>query len=83
MKKPLRHIADYLILSLIVSLGILLTLIYNGNPDYQRKIIIGLSLIYIVWGIYHHWLEHTLKPIILLEYVMFGVLGMALTIGLL
>jgi len=83
MKKPIGKIVDYLILSLLVSTAILLTLIFNGNRTYQLITIIGVSLIYIIWGITHHFKEHTFYPQIILEYLLFALLGSVIVIGLL
>jgi hypothetical protein len=83
MKKPLRSILDYLLLTFLVSMAIILTLYFNGNKNYQQIITIGLSLLYIVWGIIHHAREKTLQARIILEYVLFALLGSILVIGLL
>jgi len=83
MKKPLRSILDYLILSLIVSLAIVLILFFNGNKYYQQITIIGLSILYIVWGIIHHLKEKSLHTRVALEYALFALLGSLIVIGLL
>jgi len=83
MKKPLRHIFDYLVLSVIVSVAIVLILLTNGNKPTQKLIVIGLSSLYIVWGIFHHKKEGTINPEIALEYGLFATLGSLLVIGLL
>lgn len=82
MKRPIRFIVDYLVLSFFVSAAIVLTLIFNGNRVYQRSTIIALALIYIVWGALHHQKEGTLHPKVMLEYLLFGILGTILVIGL-
>ena len=83
MKKPISHIVDYLILSLLVSVAVILVLIHNGNKQYQQYIIIGLSMLYVLWGYVHHQREKTYQPKIILEYVLFALLGCILIIGLL
>ena len=83
MKKPLRYIFDYLILTIIVSFAVILTLYFNGNKNYQQAIIVGLSLLYLVWGIIHHAKEKTLYDQIILEYLLFAVLGSVIVTGLL
>lgn len=83
MKKSVRSIFDYLILTFIVSLAIALILFFNGNHYYQQLIIIGLSILYIVWGILHHLKEKTLHSKVVLEYVLFALLGCIVVIGLL
>jgi predicted membrane channel-forming protein YqfA (hemolysin III family) len=83
MKKPLSHIVDYLLLTILVSAAILLILFFNGNQYYQQLTIIGLSVLYIVWGVLHHLKEKTLQARIVLEYVLFALLGCIIVIGLL
>jgi len=83
MKKPVHNVLDYLILTLIVSVAIVFTLYFNGNKNYQQIVIIGLSILYIVWGMIHHLKEKTLQARIVLEYVLFSLLGCILIIGLL
>ncbi|HCQ31557.1 TPA: hypothetical protein DIU27_04215 [Candidatus Collierbacteria bacterium] len=83
MKKPIRKVIDYLALSLLVSSAIILILIFNGNKLFQTITIISVSLIYIIWGVIHHLREHTFYPQIILEYVLFALLGCVIVIGLL
>lgn len=82
MKKPLRKIVDYLILTVIFSCSIVLVLLFNGNPFKQIVTIITMSILYVLWGIVHHLKEKTFYPKIVLEYALYGLLGSALTIGL-
>ena len=83
MKKSLRSIIDYLLLTILISVAIVLTLYFNGSKNLQQLIIIGLSILYIVWGIIHHLKENTLQARIVLEYVLFALLGCLIVIGLL
>lgn len=83
MKKPIRNLLDYLLLTALVSIAIILTLYFNGNKLFQQVVVIGLSILYIVWGILHHLKEKTLQTQIILEYVLFGLLGSLIVIGLL
>ncbi len=83
MKKSLRSIVDYTILSLIVSVAIVLILFFNGSKYIQQIIVISFSILYIVWGILHHLKEKNLQARIILEYVLFALLGSIVVIGLL
>ena len=83
MKKPLRSIVDYLLLTIIVSLAVVAILFFNGNNFIQQIIIVALSILYIVWGILHHLKEKNLQARIVLEYVLFALLGCIIVIGLL
>lgn len=83
MKKPIRSLIDYLILTVIVSIAVLLILFFNGNKNYQEIIIIAFSALYVFWGILHHAREKTLQTKIFLEYLLFAILGSILVTGLL
>lgn len=83
MKRPIRHIVDYLILSFIVCAAIVFVLLFNGNRPYQIAVILSLSGLYLFWGILHHHKEGNLQTKIFWEYFLFAVLGSVLAIGLL
>lgn len=83
MKKNLRDISSYILLTLVVSAAILLVLYFNGNKYLQEIIIIGLSLFYLLWGALHHLGKKNFSLQIMLEYLAFALLGSILVIGLL
>lgn len=83
MKRPTRSLIDYLILTLIVTVAVILTIYFNGNKNYQQFIIVGFSLLYVIWGVVHHLIEKTFKTKIILEYILFGILGSIVVMGLL
>ena len=83
MKKPLRHIFDYAILSLLLSVSLFLLIYFNGNPKIQRVLVIFAGSCYVAWGYLHHKKEKTLDLSIIIEYLLYSVLGSMLVIGLL
>jgi hypothetical protein len=83
MKRSVGKIIDYLVLSSLVSLSVILILLFSGNRVYQEITIISISLIYIIWGVIHHKREGTFYPQVGLEYSLFALLGTVLVIGLL
>ncbi|KKS93186.1 MAG: hypothetical protein UW68_C0003G0022 [Candidatus Collierbacteria bacterium GW2011_GWB1_44_6] len=83
MKRPIRKIIDYFVLSIFVSIAIILVLLFNGSKVYQAITVICVSLLYILWGILHHLREHTFHLNIMLEYLLFALLGSFIVIGLL
>jgi hypothetical protein len=83
MKKRNKNIFDYLLLTLISSIAVILVLYFNGNKSIQEVIIISFSILYIIWGVLHHAKEHTLETKVVLEYAAFSLLGSILVIGLL
>ncbi len=83
MKRPVRKIVDYLILTFIVSAAIVSILFFNGSKNFQLITIFGLSFLYITWGLVHHYREGNLSSKIALEYILFAILGTLLVVGLL
>lgn len=82
MKKPLRHIFDYLVLCFIFSISLVLLIYFNGNPKYQMPVILVTSFFYILWGYLHHRKEGDFHPNIFLEYILYSLLGGVLILGL-
>jgi hypothetical protein len=82
-KISLRQIKDYFLLLIITGSAIVLSLMANGNKDSIKKIVIGLAVVYVLWGVLHHKNEKTLKKEIFFEYLIISVLGSALVIALL
>ncbi len=82
MRRPVSKILDYLLLSFLVSAAIVSILIFNGNRNYQILTVVSLSLIYVIWGAFHHLREGTLHSKIIFEYIAYAVLGTILVIGL-
>ncbi len=83
MKKPLRHVLQYIVLCLILSSILALLIFFNGNPAIQKVLIIFAGGWYIIWGYVHHYKEKTLDLSIIIEYALYGILGSVLVIGLL
>lgn len=82
-KVSLRQIKDYFLLLIITGSSIILALMAGGNKDSIKKVVIGLSILYVLWGIFHHKNERSLRKEIVLEYILIALLGASLVIGLL
>jgi hypothetical protein len=82
-KISLTQLADYFVLLFFTGLSIVLTLLANGNKQLITYIIIGLSILYVIWGMAHHKNEKSLTKEIVFEYIAISILGAALVIGLL
>jgi hypothetical protein len=67
---------DYLILSIIFVSGLILFFIFSYNSHYQRNVIYGTSGLYFLWSLYHHYQKGDLHPSIVLEYLLFILLGL-------
>ena len=82
-KISLRQLTDYFFLLFITGLSIVLVLLANGNKLLIRYIVVGLGILYVIWGMSHHKKERTFNKEIVLEYIAIATLGCALVIGLL
>lgn len=71
-KEVKKHTVDYL---LLLTFGIFLILaltIFQGERLMEFIFILIFTSLYIIWGIYHHIINDTLRLKIVLEYVLIG-----------
>ena len=80
MSRNRNHIIHYLIIAGIILLGSSLLLLFAGNKLLQLTGLIVTSVLYLAYGIIHHRLEHDLTLKIVIEYVLIGLLTIALFI---
>lgn len=80
-----QHIWHYGALVAILTLGTFLTLQTASDRKLQLVVILTTTLFYVLWGVFHHLIEHDLTAKIVIEYVLVGSLGASvvlfLTIG--
>jgi len=74
---------QYIILLIILCLGVVSFILSIGNRRLQFKIVLVTSFLYVVWGIVHHFLEKTLYPKIVVEYIVVALLAVVILGGLL
>lgn len=65
----------YLVLVIILSMGIQAFLFFDFNRTYQMIILLFTSLVYLIWGIVHHWLCEDLHLKVFAEYLSLAVLA--------
>ena len=73
--KSLRHLTHYVVLMTIMMLGIITFSVFGHSPLYRGLITVLVSLGYFAWGIVHHLLEKNLYPEVVIEYLLFALLG--------
>lgn len=73
--KHKKHFLHYLILVLISLLAIASIIYFPNQKITKASIIVIFSLLYFLWGIFHHTLEKDIHPEIILEYLLFSILG--------
>lgn len=54
--------------------------IYIASPDRNLEIILVIttSFFYILWGLLHHFLNHDLDIMIVIEYILIALLGVVI-----
>lgn len=83
MNKSIAKILQYIILCFVLAVLLFLLMFYNGSPKIQKTIVIIASAWYVLWGYYHHTKERTVDLSVVVEYLLYGILGGALVISLL
>jgi len=78
--KDLKH---YLSLMAILSIGFGLFWIFNFNRQIQMWITIGLGVVYVLWGIFHHALKKEFHWRIVWEYLVVATIACVVVIFLL
>ena len=83
MQKMRAHLGYYTVFSLIAVFGFLLLAANAQHPETRMVVIITLALLYIIWGLLHHYVHHDISTKIVLEYVLVGALGISVIFFLL
>lgn len=69
---------DFSILGLILTSGLVGYITFSHQPTFQIMTIGICSVAYVLWGVWHHQrLGNLIMPIII-EYILVGVLALAL-----
>lgn len=76
MKKE-DHILYYFSMIGVVIFGLVLMLNFSPNRNLQIITLFGISIVYVLFGITHHLLNHDLVLKIVIEYVLIASLGIA------
>ena len=66
---------EYIVLFLIFFIGFFLYIIIN-NSQSRILVISGVTLFYFGWSLYHHQKRGDLHPSIVIEYLLFILLGL-------
>ncbi len=77
-KKFKKHFAYYFSLLCILLLGLILTFLASPDIKLQSIVILITIFFYMLWGIIHHLINHELTAKIVVEYVLVGVLAIAI-----
>jgi hypothetical protein len=71
-KEVNNHTFDYLLFATAGVFFILALNLFKGERLLEFIILLSFISFYIIWGIYHHVIENTLRFKVVLEYVLIG-----------
>lgn len=77
-KEVKKHTFDYLLLITFGMFLITALSIFKGERIMEFIFILVFTSLYILWGIYHHIINDTLRLKIVLEYVLIGFISLFL-----
>lgn len=81
MKKYIRkHLTYYIIFASMQICGFFILLALTGFREMQILFILTSTFAYVAWAILHQYLEHSLTPKIMLEYILFGIFGILVSL---
>ncbi len=69
---------DYLIFSIIAVFYLAVVLNFKTNPVFVIISSIVFALLYVVWGVFHHYRSQNLHLKIVLEYCLVALLGVVI-----
>jgi hypothetical protein len=77
-----RHIWYYLVTILIFGLGLTLIALNSEDTKTQAMLIPMTATCYFLWSLLHHYIHHELHLWVVVEYMLFAVLGIVLSLYL-
>lgn len=78
-----HHTSHYFALLVILNLGIGMFYLLRFSKIYQILILVLTGMVYVAWGVVHHWLEEDLHLKVAMEYLLIALLANLLIISLL
>lgn len=70
-----RHYIHYMGLVFVLGVGLIGFFVFSYMREVQMAIAAGLAIAYFVWGVMHHYIHKDLTVSVILEYVLFAILG--------
>ena len=78
-----ENIIHYLVLLVILDLAVAAFFLFSFNKTYQAAVVVSMGILYVAWGIIHHWLSEDFHPKVVLEYVLISLLANLVILSLL
>lgn len=76
-----KHPFEYLALVLILLLSAFAYFAFTYDDHAQRRVVYFAAASYFLWSLYHHRRRGDLAPSIIIEYLVFALLGVLLLTG--
>lgn len=73
-----KHIGYYISFLIIVGASIFLVFQNNGDKSLVLEFVSLFAFAYVVWGILHHVVHHSVNLRIVVEYIVVALLGVAI-----
>lgn len=73
-----KHLAYYVSFLLILAGGFYLFTTSAGDKNLALSFVILLAVSYVIWGILHHLVHHSMTLRIVIEYAVVASLGVAI-----
>lgn len=73
-----KHIRYYLSLGVLFLSAFILVLALSSSTQLQFVVVILTTVLYVILGVLHHIEHHSVSVKIVLEYVLFAGLGIAI-----
>ena len=80
MRENLIH---FLVLLVILDLAVAAFFVFSFNRTYQAAVVVIMGILYVLWGIIHHFLSEDLHLKVILEYVLIALLANLVILSLL
>jgi hypothetical protein len=75
LKNLFRYPTEFFLLALLLGSSMVLYFVFGYSPQIRRYLICLSGLLYWGWSLYYHWRRGDLNLSILVEYLVFALLG--------
>lgn len=81
LKNFLRYPLEFLLLALLLVACAILFLAFGSTPHLRRNLTIITAATYLAWSLFYHWRRGDLTFSILVEYLVFALLGVVVLLS--
>jgi len=78
-----EHLIHYLTLLVILDLAIGAFFMLSFSRIYQALVVVAMGVLYVIWGIIHHYLSEDFHLKVVFEYILISILAILVILALL